>query len=103
MKILIHTDHNLHGGETLNEEIEFIVEGILGHLADHITRVEIHLSDQNGHKGGSDKRCVMEARLEKHQPLAVTEEAESVRESIEKAAHKLKRLLDHTISRLSHH
>jgi hypothetical protein len=45
----------------------------------------------------------MEARLEKHQPLAVTEEAETVRASIEGAAHKLKRLIDHTISRLAHH
>jgi hypothetical protein len=35
--------------------------------------VEVHLSDENGKKGGShDKRCMMEARLEGHQRGALT-------------------------------
>ena len=84
------------------EQIDSAVERTLGHLAEHITRVEVHLSDANGKKGGTtDKRCMMEARLEKHQPIAVTEDAESLGEAIEGAAHKLKRLIDHTLGRLS--
>ena len=76
MKIQVNTDHNIHGHEATIKEIEATVASALGHLAEHITRVEIHLTDENAKKGGrNDKRCVMEARLEKHQPIAVTEEA----------------------------
>jgi ribosome-associated translation inhibitor RaiA len=104
MKIQVNTDHNIHGREAMIEQIESVVESTLGHLAEHITRVEVHLSDENGKKGGNtDKRCMMEARLEKHQPIAVTEEAASLDEAIDGAAQKLRRLLDHTVSRLSEH
>lgn len=77
------------------------VESALGHLADHITRVEVHLSDENGTKAGShDKRCMMEARLEGHQPLAATHEAETIEEAIDGAVERLKRSLDDTLGRL---
>ena len=51
--------------------------------------------------GGRDKRCMMEARLEGHQPIAVTDEADSLDEAIAGAADKLKRSLDHTLSRVN--
>ena len=104
MKIQVNTDHNIHGHEATIEQIEATVESTLGHLSEHITRVEVHLTDENAKKSGrTDKRCMMEARLEKHQPIAVTEEAATLDEAIDGAAHKLKRLLEHTLSRLSEH
>ena len=42
----------------------------------------------------------MEARLEGHQPVAVTDEAATIDQAIDGAAEKLKRLLDHTLGRL---
>lgn len=102
MKIQINTDNHIAGREELAEQAKATVESTLGHLAEHITRVEVHLSDENGDKGGSrDKRCMMEARLEGHQPLAVLDKAESISQAIEGAAEKLKRSLDHTLGRLS--
>ena len=44
---------------------------------------------------------MMEARLEGHQPIAVTDESDSLDEAIAGAADKLKRSLDHTLSRLN--
>jgi ribosome-associated translation inhibitor RaiA len=83
---------------------ESVVESVLGHLADHITRVEVHLSDENGKKGGdNDKRCLMEARLRGHQPIAVTHEAGTVDDALSGAADKLKSSIDHTLGRLSDH
>ena len=83
---------------------EAAVERTLGHLGEHITRVEVHLSDENGKKGGShDKRCMMEARLEGRQPIAVTHEAQTIDQAIDGAADKLKSSLDHTLGRLSDH
>ncbi len=101
MKIQINTDNNIDGREKMAQQAEATVESILGHLAEHITRVEVHLSDENGEKGGSaDKRCMMEARFEGHQPIAVTNEAATIAEAIDGAAEKLKRSLDHTLGRL---
>ncbi len=104
MKIQINTDNNIVGSEEFAALAEATVESTLGHLAEHITRVEVHLSDENSEKGGShDKRCMMEARLEGHQPVAVSDEAESIDQAIDGAAEKLKRSLDHTLGRLSDH
>jgi len=101
MKIQINTDNNIEGREEIVQQAEATVEGTLGHLAKHITRVEVHLSDENSKKaGGHDKRCMMEARLEGHQPIAVTHEAKTIDLAIDGAAEKLKRLLDHTLGRL---
>lgn len=102
MKIQVNTDNHIPGREALVEQAEATVTSALGHLAEHITRVEVHLSDENGKKtGGRDKRCMMEARLEGHQPIAVTDESDSLDEAIAGAADKLKRSLDHTLSRLA--
>jgi len=101
MKIQINTDNNIAGREELAKQTEATVESTLAHLAEHITRVEVHLSDENSDKGGShDKRCMMEARLEGHQPIAVSDEAESIDQAIHGAAKKLRRSLDHTLGRL---
>jgi hypothetical protein len=43
---------------------------------------------------------MIEARLDGHQPVAVTHEAETVHQSIEGAANKLKHALDHILGRL---
>lgn len=102
MKIQINTDHHITGREALSQQAEATISSSLGHLAEHITRIEVHLSDQNGNKtGGRDMRCMMEARLEGHQPIAVTDESDSLDEAIAGAAEKLKRSLDHTLGRIN--
>jgi len=101
MNIQINTDDHIKGSAKLEQQTEVVVESALGHLADHVTRVEVHLSDENGKKtGGRDKRCMMEARLEGHQPIAVTDEAETIAQAIDGAADKLKSALDSTLGRL---
>lgn len=101
MKIQINTDDNIAGGAELEELAQSVVAGTLGHLAEQVTRVEVHLSDENSTKGGNaDKRCMLEARLEGHQPLAVTAEAENIEQAIENAADKLKSSLASTLGRL---
>jgi ribosome-associated translation inhibitor RaiA len=101
MKIQINTDDNIVGGAELEELAEALVTSALGHFTEQVTRVEVHLSDQNSTKGGSaDKRCLLEARLEGLQPLAVTAEAENIEQAIESAAIKLRSLLASTLGRL---
>ena len=70
-------------------------------FAEQITRVEVHLSDENGLKTGDDDvRCMIEARVEGRPPTAVTHRAGSVDEAVNGAAGKLTRLLGSTVDRL---
>lgn len=101
MQIQINTDHTIKGHQELVAEVKGNVESALSRFSDHITRVEIHLSDENAHKHGQgDKRCMMEARLEGRQPIAVTHEAGSLNQAVDGASEKLARLIENTLGRL---
>ena len=103
MIIQVNADPGIRGGEALTASVKTTVENTLSRLSDHITRVEVHLSDENGRGGGdADKRCMMEARLEGHQPFAVTQHALTVEQAIDGAADKLEHLIQHTLGRLRH-
>lgn len=102
MKIQVNSDNQTNGGEELNRQVEAIVNGALGQLDDRITRVEVHLSDENSSAklGHDDKRCAMEARLAGFQPIAVTHQGPTLDRALEGAADKLKKTLDSTLGRL---
>ena len=104
MKIQLNTDGHIDGSETLAAQVSAMVEPALAHFSSHITRVEVHLSDENGGKSGQhDQRCMLEARLEGRQPVAVTEQAATLEQAVHGAANKLARLLDSTLGRLHEH
>jgi len=103
MQIQLNTGHNIPAHEALTSQVKDTVSGALNRFREHITRVEVHLSDENGNKSGlNDKRCMMEARLEGRQPIAVTHQAASQDEAIDGAADKLTRLIAHTLARAEH-
>jgi ribosome-associated translation inhibitor RaiA len=100
MQIQINTDHNVEGREKLAHHIEADVRAALERFGDQITRVEVHLSDENGAKsGGADKRCLMEARLAGRQPVAVSHEAATLQGAFDGAAKKLQHLLESALGR----
>jgi ribosome-associated translation inhibitor RaiA len=102
MQIHINTDRNIEGREAMAAYVSSETEHALSRFRDHITRVEVHLSDENSDKkGGKDGlRCVMEARLEGHQPIAVTHQAATLDKAVNGAADKLTRLIGSTIGRI---
>ena len=102
MKVLINTDRNIEGHEALAAEVSGVVESALSRFSDVITRVEVHLSDENSDKNGGndDIRCMMEARLEGRQPAAVTHQAATLHEAVDGAAEKLAASLESTLGRL---
>ncbi|MCJ7593029.1 MAG: HPF/RaiA family ribosome-associated protein [Woeseiaceae bacterium] len=101
MHIEINTDSNIEGREELAIHVKGVVESALSRFSDRITRVEVHLSDQNGDKSGQDdKRCMMEVRLEGREPTAVTHQAASLGDAVAGAANKMKRSLESTLERL---
>ncbi len=101
MLIQVNTDHNIEGREALSEYVRGAVEDALKHISSHITRVEVHLSDELGKKAGvEDKRCTIEAHLEGHQPMAVTHHATEMGQAVVGAADRLNRMLEKTVERL---
>ena len=104
MQIQVNTSNGIENKDTLERWADTEIKQHLSRFVEDVTRVEVHLSDENHDKAGAaDKCCVMEARLAHHQPLAVTQHAASIDEAFRGAADKLKRLLDSTLGRLNNH
>ncbi len=104
MQIQVNTDDNIEGREELIQHVGAEMRNSLGRFSDQITRIEIHLSDENAGKSGSnDKRCLMEARLAGRKPEAVSHEANTIEEAFNGAAGKLRRSLESTLGRLTDH
>lgn len=101
MQVQINTDHNIEGHEVFAGQVRGVVESALTRFTDHITRVEVHMSEEKSRKSGhSDMGCMLEARLEGRKPVAVTHQASTVDEAVSGAAGKMARLLDSTMGRL---
>lgn len=101
MQVQFNTDDNIEGRDALAQRVEAGVAATLGRFAGRITRVEVHLSDENaGRGGGADKRCLMEARPAGRDPVAVTHQAATLEEACGGAAKKLRNLLESTFGRL---
>ena len=102
MQVPINTDHNIEGHEALAAHVRSVMTSVLSRISDHITRLEIHLSDENSDKksGHDDMRCMMEARIEGRQPIAVTHQAATLDQAVDGAADKLTRLIESALERL---
>ncbi|CAN5348181.1 hypothetical protein BH10BAC1_BH10BAC1_03780 [soil metagenome] len=104
MIIQFNTDKNISGNERLEGYVNSLITDDLAKFSDHITRIEVHLSDENGGKAGeNDKRCMLEARLEGKQPIAVTSHANTVEDAVNKALNKLKSSLETIYGALKNH
>jgi len=90
MIVQFNTDKNIVATEGMAGHFTALIEKEMAHFGQHITRVEAHLSDENGSKkGADDMRCVLEARLEGHQPVAVTHDANTHHEAVSGACTKM--------------
>ncbi len=104
MQVQVNHGNHVHVGEEVSERLARVIEESLAHFADRITRIEMHLADEKGGKGGAeDKRCTLEARLANHQPIAVTHQAESLQLAMEGALDKLDHALNHAIGKMQTH
>ncbi len=104
MKIQFNTDKNIQGHQALETRVSGMIEQYLAHVATHLTRVEVHLSDSNAGKGGdADKRCALEARLEHERPVGVSHDDENVEKAVRGACEKLKSRLEGVIERRRSH
>lgn len=95
MTIQFNTDKTISGNEGDTAPFIAQITDELSRFAAHITRIEVHLSDENGKKDGlNDIRCLMEARQEGKQPIAVTNQADTADQAVSGAIDKLKASLE---------
>ena len=101
MQINVFSDKHIDSDERLQGWVKATVEVTLERHLEDLTRVEVHLSDENGGKSGpKDKRCKMEARPKGHQPISVSNDADSLTQAVEGAAEKLEHALEHLFGKL---
>ena len=104
MQVQVNTSNGVENKETLERWADEFLNESLARFKQEITRVEVQMSDENsGKKGAADKRCMLEARLNGHDPLAVNHHGENQDEAIRGATQKLIRLLEHTFGKLDRH
>lgn len=100
MQVQVHTNQ-IEGSVRLQEWVSSAVLDKLDHFDELLTRVVVHLSDDNAHKAGADdKRCHIEARPKGHQPISVTHKAEGMGIAVDGAAEKMRHALEHLTGRL---
>lgn len=100
MQVQVRTNQ-IEGSARLQEWVSAEVMDRLEHFDELLTRVVVHISDENAHKSGNDdKRCHIEARPKGHQPISVTHKAEAMGQAIDGAAEKMRHALEHLTGRL---
>jgi ribosome-associated translation inhibitor RaiA len=104
MLVQVNTDNHVKVSENFGWEIDALVNDKLSRFGDQITRVEVHLSDENSTKNGErDKRCLMEARLEGMDPIVVTEKNDTVMQAINGAISRMKAAIENARGKAQAH
>lgn len=104
MQIQINADNHLGSSAARDDWARGVVDAAMSHFADVVTRVEVHLSDENAGKGAAAVvRCKMEARITGRPPIAVAHDAASLDPAVNGAADKLVRATGHALGRAGKH
>lgn len=91
--LTIHSEYESQITEKLNKDLE--------RYSEHISRVEVHLSDENGSKAGlNDKKCLLEARFEGKQPIVASDLGDTYDLALKGATEKLKNALGTVVGKL---
>lgn len=101
MQVQVNANNSVRTHESLERWAREELHASLRRFGNDITSVEVHLSDENSDRISPDhKRCMLEARLSNHPPVAVNHQAASLDEAFRGATEKLRRSLDHTFGKL---
>lgn len=104
MTIQLNTDKTISGNEKDQHYFTSMIEEGLKSFESHITRIEVHLSDENGMKEGfNDMRCLLETRIEGRQPIAVSCQADTVELAVSGAIDKLTASLETILGKMQNH
>ncbi|REJ79377.1 MAG: HPF/RaiA family ribosome-associated protein [Acidobacteria bacterium] len=107
MQFQFNTDNSIEADQQMADSAESVVTNDLSHFGDRVTRIEVHVTDENsGSKAGAnDKKCVIEARLAGLEPRSASHNASTVQEAVAGASGKIRRQLESVVGKLKnkHH
>ena len=104
MQFQFNSDSSVMGTDNVAVRIEAQMRHTLGRFEDRLTRLEVHVSDENARKGGGDdKCCTIEARPRGGRAIGVSEHAAKVDDAARKAASTLAQRLDRHFGKETRH
>lgn len=102
MIITFNTDHHKDGNADFRARYQTILTEKLENYSHEIKKLDVHLTDENGKKeGGEDKKCLLEAHIEKMNPIVSTNHAGTYELSLTGAIDNLKAALDKQMGKLN--
>ncbi|MDQ8936507.1 HPF/RaiA family ribosome-associated protein [Acinetobacter rudis] len=100
MNIEIRTDKNIQNSERLITYIREELNQEFQRHSERITQFSVHMSDENGDKGGEDDiRCMIEAKAAGLKPVVVTHKAHNIDTALHGAIDRVKRGLKHAFEK----
>lgn len=100
MQVRVNANHTVQTQESLERWATQTLTQALQRFADDVTSLEVHFSDENGERMSPDqRRCMIEARLNGHVPVAVSDHAERLDDALRGATEKLKHALDRALAK----
>lgn len=104
MDIQFNTDNSLTHVSGVAGRVEAHLRERLGRFEERLTRLEVHVGDTNGPKGGpGDIACTIEARPRGGAPLSASAEAADVDAAVRSASSKLVTVLDRHFGKSDRH
>lgn len=101
MQIQVHSDNRIENSAKMVEWAQRTVAEKLARFDEHLTRVTVHINDENGEKAGAqDKRCQIEGRAKGLQPISVTQKSDNLHMAVEGALDKLHTALASQLGKL---
>ena len=100
MNIELRTDKNIQNSDRLIAYVNAELNQEFQRHSERITHFSVHLSDENGPKGGAeDIRCMIEARPAGIKPVVVNHRGHNIATAIHGAIDRLKRTIEHAIEK----
>jgi hypothetical protein len=102
MKVQVNTSNDIDNKDALETWASTYLNEHLARFAQELTSIEVQLTDENhvAKGGGSDKRCMLEARVNGRAPVAVTNFATNQDLAFRGAVEKLSHALEHEFGKL---
>ena len=100
MNIELRTDNHIQNSDRLITYVREELNQEFQRHSERITHFSVHLSDENGAKGGDDDiRCMIEARPAGLKPVVVNHRGHNIDTAIHGAIDRLKRSLEHAFEK----
>ena len=77
--------------EAIKSHTEEKLEPMIHHYGDRIINVHVHLSDENGPKGGETKHCLIHVEMQKMPTVVIEDSEESLYAAIDNCCHRAER------------